>query len=172
MSLLVIIVVTAASISLGILKYRSIGNDNSTYTVPHTLDVTAELTNATLVKKRTGSVGNSKLSNFIEADIVIYNNSSKSIGLDPNYCDYEIYVNGQKLQYPKACTQRGGVLPVKKGKKNEHRISSYAPDAKDDDSVYIEYGYIILSDNQGTGASYRYDDSYYVKSSSTIIKTD
>ena len=131
-----------------------------------TLDIKVELTNASIVNKKPSSSGYSRV---VEINLVMTNNSSETIGLDPNHCDDETFINGQKFEYTRICTQMGGIRPlIKPGKKSELRVISYAPNSKVGDSVYVVYGYNVITGIKDP--MYDDNDSKYVQSNTIIIK--
>jgi len=167
--IILLIILFLTGVGLILLKTTLVNENNSVSVSPQTVDVKAELSNVRIGKK--WSVGSRKYVKSIEADLVIFNNTSKSIGLDPNKCDYKVYVNNHVLSGYNACTQMGGVISVEPGGKYESKVYPYPPKANKGDSVYIEYGYmLLLPENRGNGYSYEYQDNSYVKSNTTIIK--
>lgn len=166
-----ILLIIAILVIIGLILSKTIFTDEntSTPTSPRAHEIKAELSDVSIGKKQ--SVGSGKYVKYIEADLVIHNNSSKSIGLDPNGCDYRVYINNQQLGGHDACTEMGGVISLEPGNKYESKVYPYPPKADKGDTVYVEYGYILLlPENKGNGYSYDYRDNHYIKSNTTIIK--
>ena len=130
-----------------------------------TLDIQAEITNVMVMNKTPDSTGRKK---FLYAELNITNNSSTTIGLDPNICDYETFVNDVELDHTKICTLMAGIIPIQRDQTYHRVIFAYAPDAKSGDSVYIRYGYNLIE-----GVKYPIygrDYSSFVTSNTVIIK--
>ncbi len=100
-----IIILVLTTFSLILVKII-LGNVNSTIPASSQEDeIKAELSNIRIGKN---SDPLAKFKKTITSDLVIYNNSSLSIGLDPNFCDYKVYVNDQVLSGFNGCTDGEG----------------------------------------------------------------
>lgn len=89
-------------------------------------------------------------STWLEAEVVLTNNTDKTIGTDPNRCDHEIIVNSQVFT-PGGCTLIGGRNELKPGKSLEEKLSVSTKDSygeiKSGDKAFMNYRFTVDANN-------------------------
>lgn len=117
---------------------------NTASKITPTTDVKVELESASRVVQS----DDSGQTVFIKGEFVVTNNTSNTIGLDPNNCDHGLVINDKEIVRNNLCTAMGGVDRLKSGDSKQHIYFISAPNAKVGDSVYMIYDYMLLSDGQ------------------------